>query len=171
MGLTDQVKAILKQVKKVSGIPNSVVRKLEKEFDKIHDKMDDMNAMDAIEQFMVKMMKTLDRHFRMMERKMKGQLNKMNRSMTSALDVIQSEFEKGLTHINRTMADLGDDITEKLDEAVEFAAKLKDDIFEAMGPFVRKLWSKYMPYIIVVLAILLFPMYSPMLMVLFRLVF
>jgi phage-related protein len=171
MGIGDNVKTILRNVKKIGGIPDKVISDIKKELKKVHEKMDDINAMAALEEFMAMLMLSLEKHFRTMERRTRSGFNSMTRTVTSSLNTIQSEFEAGIKNINNTMANLTTEMREGLDEAISFAAKLKDDIFEAMGPFVKKLWSKYMPYIVVVLIVLSFPYLAPVLMPLFKMVF
>lgn len=171
MGISDNVKTILRNVKKIGGIPDKVMADVKKEMKKVHNKLDDMNAMAALEEFMTMIMLTLEKHFKAMERQASRKYNEMNRKMASSLGTIHDEFKKGIDNIHQGMKDMGDEMRYKLDQAVEFADKLKDDIFDAMGPFVKEIWSKYLPYIIVILAVLLFPTYSPILMVLFKLVF
>lgn len=190
MGWSSDLKKVIKQVKKIPDIPDRVVGKLRDELDDLSAKVDKMDPVRLVAQLRLIIQQTVGSHFAALSSSMNAQFENVQKGVGATIDTrlgdfsadfvedfggqirsMQKGFEKAMDRSLRSVKRLPNTMMKQFDEMREWTREMADKIASPLTDFIGSIWDRVLPWLVGVIAIALFPVYGPLLMSLFSIIF
>ena len=151
MGISDALSDILRQVKAIPGLPNEMYDKFKWRLVDIQQSLKNLDAQGIVTSVIEAVNSTIGERFRDLESGFSSQFNK-----------IQKTFETSLDAVTDTVAGLPETIAGQFNDIKEWTRSMLGNILNPVKDFMGSMWSTILPWLVGILAIVLFPVYGPL---------
>lgn len=160
MGLTDEVRRISRIVRQIPNIPKEVIKQLEYKLNKLGRKIDKIDPKTMLLKITKIINRTIGENF-----------DRIAVGFNDQVRAIQRSFEKTLDVVIETAKDIPQTVAQQLEEVKEWTREMAENVLDPVKGFIGSVWDRVLPWLVGIIAVILFPVYGPLLMTLFKIIF